>query len=225
MRRSFTLFSVVVHAMVISAALLAQVFAVGTLPIPHLPILYEAAGAMPIEVQLPKPRVVPAGHPSEAVSVNAAPVVQPTGVIEETGREGEPAPSPGRMIPGVESGPSSGIQGIGNMAVVQLPPAPPDPVAPIRLHSGMKAPVKIADVPPIYPTISRNAHIQGVVILEAVLNAKGGVESVRVLRSVPTLDQAAVDAVQQWRFTPALLNGQPVPVVMTVTVNFTLQDR
>jgi protein TonB len=89
----------------------------------------------------------------------------------------------------------------------------------------MKAPVKIADVPPIYPALSRNAHIQGVVILEAVLDAKGRVESVRVLRSVPTLDQAAVDAVQQWRFTPALLNGQPVPVVMTVTVNFTLQDR
>ena len=89
----------------------------------------------------------------------------------------------------------------------------------------MKTPVKIVDVPPIYPTLSRNAHIQGVVILEAVLDAKGRVESVRVLRSVPTLDQAAVDAVQQWRFTPALLNGQPVPVVMTVTVNFTLQDR
>jgi TonB family protein len=111
------------------------------------------------------------------------------------------------------------------MAVVQLPPPPPpEPMRPMHLHSGMKTPVKIVDVPPIYPTLSRNAHIQGVVILEAVLDAKGRVESVRVLRSVPTLDQAAVDAVQQWRFTPALLNGQPVPVVMTVTVNFTLSE-
>jgi protein TonB len=83
--------------------------------------------------------------------------------------------------------------------------------------------VKLADVAPIYPVIARNAHIQGVVILEAVLNAQGGVESVRVLRSVPTLDEAAMDAVQRWRYTPALLNGQPVPVVMTVTVNFKLQ--
>ena len=112
------------------------------------------------------------------------------------------------------------------MAVVQLlPPPSPEPAAPMHLHSGMKAPVKVVDVPPIYPVISRSAHIQGVVILEAVLDAKGNVTSVRVLRSVPTLDQAAVDAVQQWRFTPALLNGQPVPVVMTVTVNFTLTDR
>jgi protein TonB len=223
MRRSFTLCSVVVHAIVISAALLAQVFAVGALPTPHQPILYEFSRVMPIEVPLPTTRVAPTASTSDPVSVNAAPLVPPTGVIDETGREGDPAPTPGRMIPGVESGPSSGIDGIGNMAVVQLPPPPPEPVAPIRLHSGMKAPVKVVDVPPIYPAISRNAHIQGVVILEAVLDAKGHVESVRVLRSVPTLDQAAVDAVQQWRFTPALLNGQPVPVVMTVTVNFTLQ--
>ena len=54
-------------------------------------------------------------------------------------------------------------------------------------------------------------------------NAQGGIESVRVLRSIPVLDQAAVDAVQQWRYTPGLLNGQAVPVVMTVTVNFRLQ--
>jgi len=80
-------------------------------------------------------------------------------------------------------------------AVVQLPPPPPEPSGPIHLHSGMKAPVKIVDVAPIYPEISRRARLQGVVILEAVLDAKGHVESVRVLRSVPTLDQAAIDAV------------------------------
>ena len=62
-------------------------------------------------------------------------------------------------------------------------------------------------------------------ILEAVIDAQGRVASVRVLRSIALLDQAAVDAVRQWRFTPALLNAEPVPVVMTVTVNFKLQDR
>jgi protein TonB len=65
--------------------------------------------------------------------------------------------------------------------------------------------------------------VQGVVILEAVLDVEGRVDSVRVLRSIAQLDQSAVDAVKRWRFTPALLNGQPVSVVMTVTVNFTLQ--
>ena len=69
----------------------------------------------------------------------------------------------------------------------------------------------------------RAAHVQGVVILEAVLDAQGRIESVQVLRSIPLLDQAAADAVRQWRYTPVLLNGQPVAVVTTVTVNFTLR--
>jgi len=218
MRRSFTLFSIVFHAIAISAALIAQVLAVGALPTPRQPLLYDAASAMPIDVQVPKRRVGPSVE--HAASLNSAPIEAPVGVIAETGREGESAlPAPG-LIPGVESGPPSNIEGVGIAATV---PPPPEPAPPIRLHSGMKAPVKTRDVAPVYPAIARAAHVSGVVILEAVLNAQGGVESVRVLRSIPPLDQAAVDAVQQWRFTPALLNGQPVRVVMTITVNFTLQ--
>jgi protein TonB len=220
MRRSFTLFSIVVHAIVITAALIAQVLAVGTLPTPHQPVLYEPASAMPIDVQLPKPRVGRAAP--QTTSYNTAPTEAPLGVSAETPREGERGlPAPG-LIPGVESGPPSNIEGVGIVATVP-PPPPPDPAGPIRLHSGMKWPAKTKDVAPVYPAIARTAYVQGVVILEAVLNAQGGVDSVSVLRSIPLLDQAAVDAVQQWRYTPALLNGQPVPVVMTVTVNFTLR--
>jgi protein TonB len=224
MRRSFTLFSIVVHAVVISAALIAQVLAVGTLPTPHQPLMFDAAHVMLVDVQVPAPprRVATAVTASPAVSPNAAPTVAPNGVIAETGFEGASAPSAG-LIAGVESGPPAAVDGMG-IGSMALPP-PPQPTAPLRLHSGMKAPQKIVDVAPAYPAIARNARVQGVVILEAVLDAKGRVESVRVLRSIPLLDQAAVDAVQQWRFTPALLNNEPVPVVMTVTVNFTLQDR
>ena len=64
---------------------------------------------------------------------------------------------------------------------------------------------------------------EGVVILEAVIDARGNVTTVKVLRSIQLLDQAAVDAVRQWRFTPTLLNGEPVPIVLTVTVDFRLQ--
>ena len=89
----------------------------------------------------------------------------------------------------------------------------------------MQPPRKVVDVRPLYPALAQSARKEGVVILEAVIDARGHVESVRVLRSIPLLDQAAVEAVRQWVFTPTLLNGVPVPVVMTVTVNFTLQDR
>jgi protein TonB len=87
----------------------------------------------------------------------------------------------------------------------------------------MVPPRRIRDIVPIYPAMARTARVQGVVILEAVIDASGRVESARVLRSIPVLDQAALDAVRQWRFDPARLNNQPVPVVMTVTVNFSLQ--
>jgi protein TonB len=75
-------------------------------------------------------------------------------------------------------------------------------------------------VSPVYPGIARSARVSGVVILETTIAEDGSVRDVRVLRSVPLLDQAAVDAVRQWRFTPTLLNGRPVAVLMTVTVAF-----
>jgi protein TonB len=77
-------------------------------------------------------------------------------------------------------------------------------------------------VAPRYPAIAQSSRVEGVVILEAVIAEDGSVQDVRVLRSKPLLDDAAVEAVRQWRFTPTLLGGQPVPVVMTVTVSFTL---
>ncbi len=67
------------------------------------------------------------------------------------------------------------------------------------------------------------AASKGVVILEAVINVRGEVERLRVLRSEPLLDRAAIDAVQRWRYTPTLLNGSPVPVLVTVTVRFALR--
>lgn len=223
MRRSFTLCSVIVHSIVIAAVFYAQILADGSLlPAPRKPTMFDRGAVMPIEVQLPRPPVARAARTSDAVSENAAPVVAPEGVANESGREGDPIPSTAGPIVGGESGPPSAIEGLGARTIV--PPPPPEPPAPIRLHSGMKAPVKIADVAPVYPIIARSAHKEGVVILETVLDAQGRVESVRVLRSIPLLDQAAVDAVRQWRFTPALLNNEAVPVVMTVTVNFELRE-
>jgi protein TonB len=75
----------------------------------------------------------------------------------------------------------------------------------------------------VYPPVAQAARVTGVVILEAVINGSGAVTDVTVLRSVPLLDEAAIEAVRQWTYTPTLLNGVPVPIIMTVTVNFTMQ--
>lgn len=224
MRRSFTLFSIVAHTVAIAAVLVGQTLADITLPTPRQLLMFDASRIMPIDIQLPAPpRRAPAPQTAgPTVSPGAAPLVAPDRISEETGLENAAAP-PAGIVSGVESGLPGAIATTPTATAAPAPP--PDPPAPIRLHSGMTAPRKTVEVAPAYPAIARAAHVQGVVILEAVLDATGGVESVRVLRSIPLLDQAAVDAVRQWRFTPALLNGQAVAVVMTVTVNFTLQDR
>lgn len=93
----------------------------------------------------------------------------------------------------------------------------------LRVGGTIKTPVKIKDVRPVYPPEAQAARVTGVVILEARIGEEGAVEDARVLRSIPLLDQAAIDAVMQWRFRPTLLNGKPTAVIMTVTVNFTMQ--
>ncbi len=93
---------------------------------------------------------------------------------------------------------------------------------PVRVGGDISEPKKIRDLKPVYPADAQAAGIQGLVILEAVIGTDGAVRSAKVLRGQPLLDEAAVGAVVQWRYTPTLLNGEPVEVVMTVTVNFTL---
>ena len=103
------------------------------------------------------------------------------------------------------------------------PPPPPPPPEPVRVGGNISPPNKTRDVNPRYPEVARAARVQGVVILEATIGPTGVVTDVNVLRSVPLLDEAAVAAVRQWQYTPTLLNGVPVPVIMTVTVNFSLR--
>jgi TonB family protein len=128
------------------------------------------------------------------------------------------------------------IRGDNSAVTLGAPPPPPPPPppsdapaasaagpAPVRVGGSIKTPTKIKDVRPVYPLDAQAARIQGVVILEAKIEADGRVGDARVMRSIPGLDEAALDAVRQWEFTPTEVDGIPVPVIMTVTVNFTLQ--
>jgi protein TonB len=78
-------------------------------------------------------------------------------------------------------------------------------------------------VAPIYPEIARQARVEGVVIVEATTDIYGRVISAKLLRSIPLLDQAALDAVRQWQYEPMIINGRPRPVIFTVTVRFQLK--
>ncbi|MBI3932495.1 MAG: energy transducer TonB [Acidobacteria bacterium] len=140
--------------------------------------------------------------------------------------EAEPAPpsSPEEPELGVEGGVPGGVVGGVPGGVVRDPVeggASDGPVA-VRVGGTIKEPRKLEHVNPVYPDIAKQARVQGVVILECVIGADGRVAKVRVLRGIPLLTEAAVEAVRQWVYAPTLLNGVPVPVIMTVTVNFKL---
>ena len=91
----------------------------------------------------------------------------------------------------------------------------------VKVGGAIKPPTKVKHVDPVYPAIAKSARVSGTVVLEATIDPLGKVIDTRVVKSVPLLDQAAIDAVQQWEYTPSTQKGVAVPVVMTVTINFT----
>lgn len=105
-------------------------------------------------------------------------------------------------------------------------PSQPQMAKPIRVGGNIKVPTKTLDVKPVYPKSMRDAGREGVVPIEALIGTDGSVTSVRVLTAQvhPDFAIAAADAVRQWKFTPTLLNGAPVEVVMKVSVEFRLAD-
>lgn len=101
-------------------------------------------------------------------------------------------------------------------------PEPPPPAEARRVGAGVSPPAKTRHVSPFYPSEARCARLEGTVVLEVTIGTDGKVLDGRVLRSVPGLDLAALDAVLQWQFEPVVVEGESVPVVMTVSVNFVL---
>jgi TonB family protein len=97
---------------------------------------------------------------------------------------------------------------------------------PVRVGGNIRVPMKVRDVHPTYPASMRAAGREGVVPIEAIISRDGSVSTARVLSAQvhPGFAAAALDAVRQWRFTPTLLNGEPVEVVMTVSVTFRLAE-
>ena len=214
--------SIIAHVVLFAAVIIIPLMATDVLPTP--PSMMAFVGAPPTPPPPPPPppasAAPPPKTPTPVANPNAAPVEAPKEIIPETPSVGVSEGVPG----GVEGGVPGGVMGgvVGGLPEAP-PPPPPPPQAPVRVGGAIKQPTKLKNVPPVYPPIAQSARVSGVVIIEATIGADGKVKDAKVLRSIPLLDQAALDAVKQWVFTPTLLNNVPVPVIMTVTVNFTLQ--
>lgn len=94
----------------------------------------------------------------------------------------------------------------------------------VRVGGDIKPPVKVKNVTPVYPSFALQAHIEGVVILEATIGVDGRIKEIKVLRSIKELDDAAVKAVRAWEYKPTVVNGQAVQVITTIPVNFNLEN-
>lgn len=173
------------------------------------PVVQEPQFTAPIEVPKEIPR--DEGVASAASALDSAPAAGAA--------RGEPGGVEGGVPGGVAGGVPGGVVG-GVLGGVPKEEPPPD--KPVRVGGQIKAPRKVRDHAPAYPEVAKQARVEGVVILEAVISPEGRVTEVKVLRGSPLLDDAAVTAVKSWAYTPTLLNGVPVPVVMTVTVSFKL---
>ncbi len=209
--------SLVVHVVVVLVFLVLPITAALDLPgiQTRLPTVMLAA------VTSPPPPVSPslaatAATPTTAPSVPLAP---PDGITPEVA-----PPAPAAL--GVPGGVGTGFPYVGALNTSAFAPPPPPvavPETPRRVGGLIHPPERTVFKTPEYPPAAKAARIEGTVVLEATLDERGVVQNVTVLRSVSLLDQAAIDAVRQWRYSPTRLNGVAIPIVMSVTVTFSIR--
>jgi len=217
LRKLLTLpISVGLHALVVGIVVFVNLWAVEFPTNPPAQVAQYAVVAPPPPPPPPPPRKAP---PQVKVEIPAnvqemTPTAVPQQVTSMTGVEGG--------VEGTEDGVEGGVAGGVMGGIVEAPPEP-EPEAPRRVGGDVMAPVAISRVPPVYPELARKARISGVVIIEAIIDKQGQVRNARVLKGLPMgLDRAALDALMQWRFRPGTLNGRPIDVIFTLTINFTL---
>jgi protein TonB len=225
-----TLLSSVLHAGLLGAIVTGPLL-MATNTLPHMPTLMAfVAAAPPLPPPAPPPpppipRATDAPTNVSASNQNAAPVAVPPRIEPEPAG---PIDEDHGAVGGVEGGSPGGVGGGAVGGLVAPPPPPPLPAPPatarepVRIGGEIKSPTLLRRVEPAYPALALNAHVEGTVILEAIIDDNGTVRSVKVLRSVSLLDKAAVAAVEQWSYSPVILNGRPVPVILTVVVSFRL---
>jgi periplasmic protein TonB len=178
----------------------------------------------------PPPAATPIVHVKPQVHLmDAGKLVQPKVIPKDVKIIKEDAPDmsagmTGGVPGGVAGGSMGGVIGgvIGGMGGA---PPPPRPVqSRIRQGGAVQAALLVNKVQPVYPPLARQTRISGTVRLHAIISKSGQVEQLEVISGHPLLVRAAMDAVQQWRYKPTLLNGEPVEVDTTIDVIFSLNQ-
>jgi periplasmic protein TonB len=226
--------SIVLHAAVGAAVVVLPLLRADDLPSPVS--LTRAFFVQPSMSQPAPPPPPPAPRAAAARPTRSAASTPPRASLtapperpSEVKPEELPAPAAPALEPhadeGVPGGVEEGVPG-GVVSGMIGGKAEPEPTAPSQVRVGIdvKEPRKIKDAAPVYPEVAARGNIEGVVLLELAIRPDGHVADVHVVRSIPLLDKAAMEAARRWVFTPTLFRGVPVGVTMTVSVRFSLKD-
>jgi protein TonB len=203
------------------------------IPLLHPERLGEILNVREVLAPLPPPQRLPrqvqahmaTASSASAGSSNAPPaLLAPHGVPTLISRGPDPGEAPVvRFGSSWGNGPPMGTgsgAGEGEMARVNVMPA--TPARPVRVSAGVSQGLLIAPIRPIYPQIARAAHLEGVVVVEAIISKAGTLESAHVVSGPAMLRQAALDAVSAARYSPFQLNGESTEVETTITIMFRL---
>ncbi len=199
-------------------------------PPPPPALISGRARTVPKRIPAVQPRLMlPTFIPAKVAILNDRPPSENAGEIDAGVAGGEqggvPGGVPGGVLGGIPGGQLGGTIGSfisGGMAAP--PPPPPASVArtPLRVGGDVKEPRKIFAPQPNYPSLARQARVEGDVVIEAVIDASGNVVEAKVISGHALLLSAALEAVRQWKYEPTYLNGEAVPVRLRVTVTFQL---
>jgi periplasmic protein TonB len=230
--------AILLHLAALATFTFAGYWHINEVPEPSVNVVFFTSAPPP-----PPPPVRGSGRPETETKPTVKPPVpqpaaptQPTVVPDQTPAATSPVVDNVADLPpngdprgsehGVDHGdPSSGVDYSDgpSLPTVVAPPTPVDD-RPIVVGGAVKKPEILSRIEPRYTEAARMSHTEGVVVLQAIIDEQGFVTGLKVLRSLPMgLDQAALDAVRQWRFKPATLEGRAVKVYFNLTVNFKIQ--
>lgn len=224
--------SIAGHALLFAAAIVLPLYFSEAIDLHGMETTYLVAPPLPPPPPAPAAVVHSIRRPKSFFSDNKlyAPHVIPKHIAKVKDLPSSPQPIagvPGGVVGGVPGGQLGGVIGgiLGDMGRVIPSPPPPKLVAhrgPYRVGSKIQQPRLIQEVQPVYPILAKAEHVQGDVVIDSVIDAKGNVTEMKLVSGHPLLVTAAFDAVRQWKYQPTLLDGTPIPVEMHVTVHFSL---
>jgi protein TonB len=219
-----------IHAALIAALIVAPLIKSGGLPaVPDVIDVFFAPPPAPLPPPAKKgfrkagqARIKPVlARPLAAAGRLIAPVDIPRGIVDEALPDLAGDGADVGVDWGIEGGSEDGaFRGVVGPVIEKIAG---DGEAQAPALAVVKAPRLLEQVPPVYPEIARLARVAGTVIIEAETDVGGRVVRWKIVRSIPLLDRAAIDAVKQWVYEPMVVNGEPRGVIFNVTVRFELK--